>query len=332
MKISFLIVTIAILTTLLACGDQTPTPGGTATTAPPPVEGATSAPSPVSPAPVQTETPLPVSTAPPRSNAATQALPNNTQAPEGTEAPLRATSEPETLPPGGVITPLNLVDSEAALSRMSKPEISCLEQAAGPGRLHEILRDVGVPVTEEEAWIVACLEDETLFGVFLGMLLWDSGPLSQETSACLRTELDWVDLRELMTEDTQERGQDDRAGAIFLSGYFSAIACLNQEEWEATAADLGQDPGDQESIQCFLEAVGGPEKLAAAMEGTDDDGSVDLYRAMLGMRTGLRGDVRRHTGRAAANSAGTAGTVDTHDHLGDHRRRDSRGAAGVRPV
>ena len=160
-------------------------------------------------------------------------MPANTQVPEGTEAPLRTTSEPKTLSPGDVITPLDLSDSEAALSRLSKPEISCLEQVAGPGRLDEILRDARVPVPEDEAWIVACLGDETLTGVFLAMLLWDSGPLSQETSACLRTEFEWVDLRELMTEDTRGQEQDDRAGATFFSGYFTAIACLNQGEWDA---------------------------------------------------------------------------------------------------
>ena len=228
------------------------------------------------------ETPQALSTATPERSAANTPLPANTQTPKATEEPLRATSEPETLLPGDVITPMDLSDPEAALSRLSKPEISCLEQASGPGRLHEILRDIRVPVTEEEAWTMACLGDETLTGVFLAMFLGDSGPLSQETSACLRTELEWVDLRELMTEDTRGREQDDRVGAIFLSGNFTAIACLNQEEWDATAATLGHDPGDQEGIQCFLEAVGGPEKLAAATEGTDDDGSVDLYRAMVG--------------------------------------------------
>ena len=258
-------------------------------TVPATMEAATSAPSPATPAPMQTETPQATPTKTTALGAATTPLPANTQAPEETEAPLRATSEPETLPPGDVITPLNLVDSEAALSRLSKPEISCLEQAAGPGRLPEILRDVGVPVTEEEAWIVDCLADETLTGVFLGMFLGDSGPLGQETSACLRTGFEWLDLRELMTEDTRGREQEDRAGAIFLSGYFTAIACLNQEEWDATAAALGHNPGDQESIQCFLQAVGGPKKLAAALEGTDDDGSVDLYRAMLGCELDFEG-------------------------------------------
>ena len=282
LRTTLLLLAVLILTALMACGDQAPTPRQAVATVPATTEAATSAPSPPILAPMPAETPQALSTATPERSAANTPLPANTQTPKATEEPLRATSEPETLPPGDVITLLNLGDPEAALSRLSKPEISCLEQAAGPGRLPEILRDVGVPVTEEEAWIVDCLADETLFGVFLGMLLWDSGPLSQKTSACLRTGLEWVDLRELMTEDTQGREQDDRAGAIFFSGYFTAIACLNQEEWEATAADLGQDPGDQESIQCFLDAVGGPEKLAAAMEGTDDDGSVDLYRAMLG--------------------------------------------------
>ena len=139
-----------------------------------------------------------------------------------------------------------------------------------------------MPVPEEEAWIVNCLGDEALFGVFVAMLIGDPGPLSQDTSTCLRTGLEWVDLRELMTEDTRERGQDDRAGAVLLSGYFTAAACLNQEEWDATAAGLGLNPGDQETFRCFIEAVGGPETLATALEGADDNGSVDLNRARLG--------------------------------------------------
>ena len=275
-------IVLVILTALLACGEQAATPRGAVATVPATTEAAAPSSSPPTQGAEPTETPLPVSTVPPGGNAATPALPANTQAPEGTEEPLRATSEPETLPPGDVITPLNLVDSEAALSRLSKPEISCLEQAAGPGRLHEILRDTRVPVPEADAWIVACLGDDTLINIFLAMLLSDSGPLSQETSACLRTGLEWVDLRELMTEDTRGREQDDRVGAVFLSGYFTAAACLNQEEWDATAADLGLDPGDQETFQCFLEAVGGPEALAAALEGTDQAGSVSLYPAMMG--------------------------------------------------
>ena len=208
------LIILLILATLTACSDPTPTQGPTNS------PGPTIAPS-LTPGDMPAETPLPVSTATPERNAANTPLPANTPAPEGTKAPVRATSEPETLPPGGVITPLNLGDSEAALSRLSKPEISCLKQAASPGRLHEILRDARVPVPEEEAWIVNCLADETLFGVFVAMLIGDPGPLSQDTSTCLRTGLEWVDLRELMTEDTRERGQDDTAGAVFLSGYFT---------------------------------------------------------------------------------------------------------------
>ena len=288
---------LLFLATLAGCSD--PTPAQAPTTAAAPVV----APSLTPAAPEPSETPLPVPTENPRPSAANTPLPANTQAPGGTEEPLRATSEPETLPPGDVIIPLNLSDSEVALSRLSKPEISCLEQAASPDRLHQILKGVRVPVPEEEAWIMACLGDETLFGVFVAMLLGDPGPLSQETSACLRTGLKWVDLREFMTEGTRGREQDDRAGAIFLSGYFTAIACLNQEEWDAAATVLGLNPGDQESIQCFLEALGGPEALAAALEGTDEAGSVSLYPAMLGCGLDFEGTSEdAQTGPSSATS------------------------------
>ena len=319
-----LLLAVLILTALLACGDQAPTPREAVATVPASAGDATSAPRPTTQGAEPTETPRTVPTAPPGSNAATPALPANTLEPEGTEAPLRATSEPETLPPGDVITPLDLSDSKAALSRLSKPEISCLEQAAGPGRLHQILRDVRVPVPEEEAWIVACLGDETLFGVFVAMLIGDPGPLSQDTSTCLRTGLEWVDLREFMTEGIRGREQDDRAGAIFLSGYFTAIACLNQEEWDAAATVLGLNPGDQESIQCFLEAVGGPETLIAALEGTDEAGSVSLYPAVLGCGMDFEGTSEPPSAPSATSTTLTITVAPVPAGIPEYDRSDWR--------
>ena len=100
-------------------------------TVPAPARAATSAPKPVTPASEPVETPHAGLDSDPgtqcRDPGVTSQRPLE---PEGTEAPLRATSEPETLPPGDVITPLDLSDSEAALSRLSKPEISCLEQGS----------------------------------------------------------------------------------------------------------------------------------------------------------------------------------------------------------
>ena len=309
---------LVFLATLAGCSD--PTPAQAPTTAAAPVV----APSLTPAAPEASETPLPVPTETPGPGASTTPLPANTLEPEGTEEPLRATSEPETLPPGGVITPLDLSDSEAALSRLSKPEISCLKQAASPGRLHEILRGVRVPVPDEEAWIVACLGDETLFGVFVAMLIGDPGPLSQDTSTCLRTGLEWVDLRELMTEDTRERGQDDRAGAVFLSGYFTAAACLNQEEWDAAATDLGLNPGDQETFRCFIEAVGGPETLATALEGTDDDRSVDLNRARLGCGLFLEGTSEPPSATSATSTTLTITVAPVPAGIPEYDRSDWR--------
>ena len=89
----------------------------------------------------------------------------------------------------------------------------------------EIFDDGSVLSTDEQADIVACLENQTVFGIFLTAFLWDSGPLSEETSACLHSGFEGVDLREAMTPDHPDRKQYDRAEAVFLTGYFVAIAC-----------------------------------------------------------------------------------------------------------
>ena len=87
----FLVALVAslILASLLACGEQIPTPRGAVATVPAPAGATTSAPSPVTPAPEPAETPQAVPTA-------TTALPANTPAPEAPTP--EATSEPTTAP------------------------------------------------------------------------------------------------------------------------------------------------------------------------------------------------------------------------------------------
>ena len=72
--------TLIIFAALLACGEQTSTPGEAVATVPAPAGGATSAPSPATPAPEPTNPPQAVLTATTIPSAATTPLPANTQA------------------------------------------------------------------------------------------------------------------------------------------------------------------------------------------------------------------------------------------------------------
>ena len=79
-------IALVILAALLACGEQTPTPGRAAATVPAAAEGSTSLPSPVTPAAEPTETPQAVPTATPGPSAATTPLPANTPTPPSSMA------------------------------------------------------------------------------------------------------------------------------------------------------------------------------------------------------------------------------------------------------
>ena len=196
-----------------------------------------------------------------------------------THPPAPTATVEATMPAGGVITPFSLNDGETVLAHLSKSELTCLEQAVGPDNLPDVLDHASVPVPEGDAWIIDCLQDDTLLSLLLALLLGETGPLSAETSACLRTGLGWVDLRGVMAEDAQDTGREDRAEAVFISGALTSLTCLNQEEWDANAPNLGLEPGDQEAIHCFLEKTGGSEALLAALVETDQDSSSDLYSA-----------------------------------------------------
>ena len=86
-------IALVILTALLACGEQTPTPGE-AVTVPTPAGVATSAPNPVTLAPEPTEIPQAVQTETPRPGAATTPLPANTPTPKATSEPTQSPVAP----------------------------------------------------------------------------------------------------------------------------------------------------------------------------------------------------------------------------------------------
>ena len=201
---------VFILAALMGCsgptqGPQEPTP--TVTTTP------TQAPSPTAAAPT------------------TPARPPSTESTPATTA--FPTAEPEDDTPLGVIAPLSPDDPESVASELSDQELACLAQVADVSQLLRIFSDPGIATPEEQTRLMGCLNDETVARIFLAGFVPDSGPLSLETSACVRAAFKELDPRAVMTAGLE--GDPATAMAGSMTAFIVTLACLNREEWEASA-------------------------------------------------------------------------------------------------
>ena len=229
---------LVTLATLTACSDPTPAPE---TLAP------TSAPSPTA-APTPTELPVPTESQAERPAAAPTATPANTPAPEPT---------PTT---NGRIAPLQMQDSGAFRSALSEAELACIGENP-----------------ERQTRFVGCLEDETLARVFLAGFVPGPGPLSQNTSDCVRAAFEVIDPRAVMTAGIE--GDPGRAMAGSMAALSVTVACLTDQEWGATAPMLGMSPDERAGMQCLMEALGGPGQMAAAMTAAQEGEFAELASA-----------------------------------------------------
>ena len=229
---------LVTLATLTACSDPTPAPE---TLAP------TSAPSPTA-APTPTELPVPTESQAERPAAAPTATPANTPAPEPT---------PTT---NGRIAPLQMQGSGAFRSSLSEAELACIGENP-----------------ERQTRFVGCLEDETLARVFLAGFVPGPGPLSQNTSDCVRAAFEVIDPRAVMTAGIE--GDPGRAMAGSMAALSVTVACLTDQEWEATAPMLGMSPDERAGMQCLMEALGGPGEMAAAMTAAQEGEFAELASA-----------------------------------------------------
>ena len=310
---------IVTLATLTACSDTTPAPEEVLT--PIQVSSGTAAPA---------STDAPVSTLAPteRPTAATRATPASTPTPEPTAIPA----------PPAVLAPLQALDISALLSELSANELACIGDDAG--KLVRSLTGPSSAPREEQAKLIGCLEDETVARIFLAGFTPGSGPLSLETSDCVRAAFEVIDPREIMTAGIE--GDPGRAMAGSMAAFSVTTACLNDEEWAAAASRTGMGPGpdEREGMQCLLAQLGGPDQMAEAMIAAGEGNFTDLAQA--GADCGM--DMGPASGQAPVTTP-PAPTVtvealtpclharagnchvhtgpdkgDAHDHLGDHRR------------
>ena len=220
-------------------------------TVPAPAGAATSAPSPVTPEPASTDALVSTQAPTERPTAAPKATPANSPTPEATNI---------TAPPR-VLAPLQALDSGAMLSELSDAEKGCIGENP-----------------ERQTKFFGCLDDETLARIFLAGFVPDPGPLSLETSSdCVRAAFAVINPREVMTAGIE--GDPGRAMAGSMAAFSVTMACLNEEEWEATAPRVGMGPDDRDGMQCLMEALGGPGQMAAAMTAAQEGEFAELASA-----------------------------------------------------
>ena len=254
-----------LLAVSLACAGSTPMPVPTATLAPTPTSAPAATPTPA-PTPTVAGTVLPVPTA--------TLAPTPTSAPAATPTPAPT---PTATPPvddgdrkadsASALSPLDTTDPRAFLSGVSDAEQACLSGQIDPRRLMLVVGTPELAKEEDRAILIGCLEHETLLRLFLTPVLDQARPLSVESSACIRDAFADADLAALMT--VAGAGADEGSEAAMvgaMTGLFATLSCLSTDEFQAAGQALGMGPDDYQDFKCVLDALGGPEELAALMQ------------------------------------------------------------------
>ena len=169
------------------------------------------------------------------------------------------------LPPD-TLHPVAVDDPEAFLSGLSSREQSCLgDKGIGPQELLQMTGRSPGGSPETAANIVNCLQDDTVLRLFLTTLVGQVDPFSEETSSCIREGFVPIDLRGLLAPAVGGFTPENSL-ALGMTALNVSVVCMNDDEWETYAPRLGLPPNFREGAACLFEELGGPEKLAKAMQ------------------------------------------------------------------
>ena len=242
------------LTTLLACsGPETSSSPTAAAQAPTSasIPAPTTAPVEV---PAPTETPIP------------------TAMPVPTDAPSETTPEP------GMPGPTGMNNTGLLTSDLSDAELSCLSEIGDPQQLVTLMNSPDLASPQERDAMVGCLEYETLLKIFLNGFTDQTGPLSDDTSACVSAGFRNFDLRAMMLTNPEGSGEE-AAMVQGMAGFLITLSCLNEEEWQAASPALDLPPEGREGLQCVMNMLGGPEGVAASLESKEGEPPLAFFNA-----------------------------------------------------
>jgi hypothetical protein len=177
-----------------------------------------------------------------------------------------------------MIAPLDFSNPLAMAAELSPDELACL---AGIDDLDNLLQFMSAPESatpEKQQDLINCLDDETVLRLLLTeIMLAATGPLSVETSACIRVGMEGIDVRSVMLAGI---GGDEEAAMIGgMAAMFTTMSCLNEEEFAAAGPELGMTQEDLESFACVTNELGGPENLAAVFSSEDEAAFMTLLGA-----------------------------------------------------
>ena len=142
---------------------------------------------------------------------------------------------------------------------------------------------------EEMAAFIGCLEQDTVLRLFLTPFLGQTGPLSAESSACLRQSYADADLAALFLAAASGPSEDPGAAmGRMMASLLVTFSCLNEEEFRAAGPALGMAPEDWQTLQCVQDELGGPDGLAALLQ-PDAGPPLELLGAVSGCDLQLGG-------------------------------------------
>ena len=240
--------------------------------------------SPTAAAQAPTSASIPVPTAAPVEVPTPTKVPEPTKVPAPTETPIPTampvpTDAPsETTPESGMPGPTGMNDTGLLTSDLSDAELSCLSEIGDPQQLVTLMNSPDLASPQERDAMLGCLEHETLLKLFLNGFTDQTGPLSDDTSACVSAGFQNFDLRAMMLAN-QEGSGEEAAMVQGMAGFLITLSCLNEEEWQAASPALDLPPEGREAMQCVMNMLGGPEGIAASLESKEGEPPLAFFSA-----------------------------------------------------
>ena len=170
--------------------------------------------------PEPTVTPTPTASPEPTATLTPTATPEPaaTPVPTSTAVPTATAQAQDQGTQAAALWPLPVTDPLALVSAFSESELTCLAGVADVERLLQLVASPEQASPAERTKVLGCLQDETLLRYFLTVVVKASVPLSAESSGCIRTAVQALDLRTLIQSGA---AGSELAAMVALLGAFT---------------------------------------------------------------------------------------------------------------